>query len=148
MQHQLTATFICTIMVLLTIGGGPAYNGPAYGARQTEEVAFVADVSGRVIALSQGKPTLVEALDIISDQTQLDLLANSELRVCHYETKQLLALRGPLRAYISRDKVAVDGKAVVAFTGSCSTPQASKFQGGIVARGIGPLPANDAPDTR
>jgi hypothetical protein len=148
MQHQLTATFICTIMLLLTIGGGPAYSGPAYGARQTEEVAFAADVSGRVIALSQGKPTLLEALDIISDKTQLDLLANSELRVCHYQTKQLLALRGPLRAYISRDKVAVDGKAVVAFTGSCSTPQASKFQGGIVARGIGPLPANDASDTR
>ena len=108
----------------------------------------MADVSGRVIALSQGKPTLIEALDVLSDQTQLDLLANSELRVCHYQTKQLLALRGPLRAYISRDKVAVDGKAVVTFTGSCSTPQASKFQGGIVARGIGPMPASDAPDTR
>jgi hypothetical protein len=83
---------------------------------------------------------------LLAIRPQLDLLANSELRICHYETKQLLALRGPLRAYILRDKVALDGKAVVAFTGSCSTPQASKFQGGIGARGIGPI--RDAPDTR
>ena len=150
MRLQFTTKVIASVAFLSAIAAamtsGPAYAGPVYAAREAIkadfEVAFVEDVSGRVIAFSQGKPTLVEALDIIADQTQVDILANSELRVCHYQTNQFLTLKGPLRAYISRDKVAVDGKAVVSFSGACSVPQASTSQGGLVARTIGPIPVN------
>jgi hypothetical protein len=156
MRHQSTTKFISAVAFVSAVGAaiasGPAYGGPTYAARQAlesaVEVAFVEDVNGRVIAFSQGKPTLVEPLDIISDQTQIDLLANSELRVCHYQTNQLLTLKGPLRAYISRAKVTVDAKAVVEFTGSCLGPQASKSQGGLVARTLGPIPVNAGSGTR
>jgi hypothetical protein len=98
----------------------------------------VEDVSGRVVAFSQGKPTLLDALDVISDRTRLDLQANSELRLCHYPTSKLVTLKGPLRASISRDGVTVENsKVVVAATGSCVAPVVSTFQGGIVSRGTG-----------
>ena len=37
-------------------------------------------VSGRVVAFAAGKPTLLDALDVVSEGTQLDLQANSELQ--------------------------------------------------------------------
>jgi hypothetical protein len=39
---------------------------------------------------------------VVSEGTQLDLQANSELRICH-KMRQFLTLRGPLRASISLD---------------------------------------------
>jgi hypothetical protein len=55
---------------------------------------------------------LLAALDTISDRTHLDVLVNSELRVCLYKMHQDLTLKGPLRASISRDGVTVEnGKA-------------------------------------
>jgi hypothetical protein len=114
--------------------------GPAHSAAQeiAADVGYVEDVSGRVVAFAHGKPTLLDALDVISDRTRLDLQANSELRICHYPTRQLLTLKGPLRASVSRDGVtAENSKAVVASTGSCVPPVISTFQGGIVSRGTG-----------
>jgi hypothetical protein len=68
---------------------------------------------------------------------RLDLQANSELRMCHYQTHQLFTLKGPLKAAISRDGVtAENGKAVVASAGSCAAPTASVFQAGFVSRGV------------
>jgi len=100
------------------------------------DVAYVEEVRGRVVASSQGVPTLLDALDIISDRTRLDLQANSELRICHYRTQRLLALKGPLRAAISQDGVtAENGK--VSSEGSCATPLVSTFQGGIGSRNTG-----------
>ena len=63
---------------------------PARSAAQeaAADVGYVEDVSGRVVAFAQGKPTLLDALDVISDRTRLDLQANSELRICHYPTAQ------------------------------------------------------------
>jgi hypothetical protein len=77
-----------------------AVAGPGYAAAQDNvaqgkvaDVAYVEYVSGRVVAFSAGKPTLLDPLDVVSDRTRLDLQANSELRICHYQTRQLLTLK-------------------------------------------------------
>jgi hypothetical protein len=131
--------FMVATLLLSAIGVGLG-GGPAHSAAQeaATDVAYVEEVSGRVVASSQGNPALLDALDIISDRTRLDLQANSELRICHYRTHQLLTLKGPLRASISRDGVtAENGKAVVASAGSCVAPMVSTFQGGLVSRNTG-----------
>jgi hypothetical protein len=119
--------------------------GPAHSAAQeiAADVGYVEDVSGRVVAFSQGKPTLLDALDVVSDRTRLDLQANSELRICHYPTHKLLTLKGPLRASISRDGVTTENsKTVVTSTETCVAPVVSTFQGGIVSRGTGAKTTN------
>src|SRR6266496_3008174 len=101
--------------IALSLGSTPA------SAVDDADVAYVAEVSGRVVASSQGKPTLLDALDIISDRTRLDLQANSELQICHYRSQQLLSLKGPLKASISRDGVTVEGSnAATVPAGSCA----------------------------
>jgi hypothetical protein len=123
-----------TAALLLSITG--AGLGPVPGAAQEAEVAYVAEVSGRVIASAQGKPTFLDALDLIGERTRLDLQANSEIRICHYRTQRLFALKGPLRASVSREDVTVEnGKATVA--GSCVAPVVSVFQGGVALRSAG-----------
>ena len=120
--------------IALGLGSGPAF---AAAEDAATDVAYVAEVSGRVVASSHGKPTLLDALDIISDRTRLDLQANSELRICHYRSQQLLSLKGPLKASISRDGVTVEGSnAAAASAGPCAAPVVSTFQGGIVSRGL------------
>ena len=130
---------LAALLLLSAIGAGA---GPAYAAAQdaaqgnVADVAYVEDVSGRVVAFSAGKPTLLDALDVVSDRTRLDLQANSELRICHYQTRQLLTLKGPLRASISLDDIVVENaKTALAGAGSCAAPVVSTFQGGIVSRG-------------
>jgi hypothetical protein len=131
---------LAALLLLSAIGAGA---GPAHAAAQDNvaqgnvaDVAYVEDVSGRVVAFSAGKPTLLDALDVVSDRTRLDLQANSELRICHYQTRQLLTLKGPLRASISVDGVVVENaKTALAGVGSCAAPVVSTFQGGIVSRG-------------
>ena len=146
MRRQPTAKFISAVVFLSAMGAALG-SGPAY-AGQTD-VAFVEGVSGRVIAFSQGKPILLETLDTISDRTQLDILTNSELRICHYQTRQLLTLKGPLRASVSRDGVAVENRKLApASAESCAAPVVSNFQGGLVVRGVGAIPVNDVPGKR
>jgi hypothetical protein len=102
------------------------------------DVAYVESVSGRVTASAQGSPTLLDVLDIIGDQTRLDLPANSELRLCHYKARKLLTLKGPLRASITASGVTPEGgKAIAASAESCAAPVMSTFQGGVVSRNIG-----------
>jgi hypothetical protein len=129
-----------------------AGTGASYAAQEAvTEVAFVEDVRGRVVAFLEGRPTLLEALDIIKDRTQLDLLSTSELRICHYQTHQLLTLKGPLRASISRDIVTVDnGQAVLASAGACAAPVVSNFQGGLLSRSprFRVTPVKDVPSRR
>ena len=109
---------------------------PPAAAQDDGDVAYVEGINGRVVAMAEGKPTLLDALDVISDRTRLDLQANSELRICHYPTRQLLTLKGPLRASISRDGVtAENSKIAVASAGTCAAPVVSTFQGGVVSRG-------------
>jgi hypothetical protein len=148
MQRQPIGKSISAVASLSAIGAvlgaSPAYSGPDYAAREAGEVAFVEDLSGRVVGFSQGKPFLLETLDTIRDRTQLDLLARSELRLCHYKMNQVLTLSGPLRASISRDGVTLEnGKAAIVVAGSCSAPVTSKFRGGLVEQGVGAIPVND-----
>jgi hypothetical protein len=102
------------------------------------DVAYVEDVTGHVVALSQGKPILLNALDTISDRTRLDLQANSELRICHFPTRQFLTLKGPLKASVSQGGVTADNnKATATATGPCVAPVVSTVQGGLVSRSAG-----------
>jgi hypothetical protein len=148
MRRQSTAKFI-SAAVLLSAMAATLGNGPAYAAQEGTEVAFVENVSGRVIAFAAGKPALLDALDVVSDGTRLDLQANSELRICHYQMRQFLTLKGPLRASISRDGVVVEhSKTVFTAAGSCAAPLDSPFQGGIAIRGLKAIPVNNVPGTR
>jgi hypothetical protein len=143
MQRQSSAKFISTGMLLsaLSVALG---SGSASAAQEAIEVAFVENVSGRVVAVAAAKPTLLDALDVVTDGTRLDLQPNSELRICHYQMRQYLMLRGPMRASISRDGVVVESnKSAVTATGSCAAPSDSSFQGGIVIRGLKDIRVND-----
>jgi hypothetical protein len=99
------------------------------------EVAYVESVTGSVIAFAQGRPRLVEALDTIGDRTQLDLKANSELRICHYRSGKLVTLQGPLRIVVSAAGIE-NPSAMVNARETCSKPAASIFHGGTTFRGI------------
>jgi hypothetical protein len=111
----------------------------------TNDVAYVEAVSGRVVSSARASPVLLDALDLIADQTRLDLQANSEVTLCHHRTQRLLTLKGPQRASVSTDGVtAPNGSAVGAQTGACVPPVISRFQGGIVSRGVA-LPTTNVP---
>jgi hypothetical protein len=122
------------LTAIVLVGGAGIPRSAAQEA--ATDVAYVEAMSGRVIALSRGTPVLLDTLDIISDRTRLDLQANSDLSICHYRTKRLLALKGPTRAMISADGATAEtGKAIAASAGTCVAPVISSFQGGMVARG-------------
>ena len=84
-EYRGTSEKASTAMVLvaaaLMFSATAAGVGPAHSAAQESaaDVGYVEDVSGRVVAFSQGKPVLLDALDVISDRTRVDLQANSEL---------------------------------------------------------------------
>ena len=84
------------------------------GAQEAlREVAFVEAVTGRVVALASGAPTLLGPLDVITDRTRVDLLASSEVRICHYLTGRFLTIKGPARIMVSAVGVSVEaGKGV------------------------------------
>jgi hypothetical protein len=62
------------LLIGVSLGGGSAFAG----LDATTDVADVEYLTGRVVVFSQGRPTLLDVLDVINDRTQLDLLANSE----------------------------------------------------------------------
>jgi hypothetical protein len=83
----------------------------------------------------QGKPVLLDLLDTITDRTRVDLLADSELRICHYHKQRIVTLAGPLRVSVTSAGVtAENGKAIAASGETCLKPVVSSFQGGFVAR--------------
>lgn len=144
MQRQSSAKIIPT-GVLLSALSVALVSGSASAAQEVIEVALVENVSGRVVTLAAAKPTLLDALDVVTDGTRLDLQPNSELRLCHYQMRQYLTLRGPMRASVSRDGVVVESnKSAVTVAGSCAAPSDSSFQGGIVMRGLKVIPVNDS----
>jgi hypothetical protein len=135
MRRPSTTKLVSAVMFLAIVEVAAS---PTFAGQEAIEVAFVEEVSGHVVAFSQDRPRLLGALDTISHRTQLDLTANSELRVCHYQTGKIVSLKGPLRATVSRDGVTVEsaGKTALAAVGPCAAPVASTFQGGIVTRGV------------
>ena len=143
MRRQSSAKVISTGMLLSALSVA-LVSGSASAAQEAIEVAFVENVGGRVVAIAAAKPTLLDALDVVTDGTRLDLQPNSELRLCHYQMRQYLTLRGPMRASVSRDGVVVESnKSAVTVAGSCAAPSDSSFQGGIVMRGLKVIRVND-----
>ncbi len=122
-------------VALAAIGLGAGLS-PSAAEETVTDVAYVEAASGRVVALARGAPVLLGALDIIGDRTRIDLLANSELRVCHYRTQRLLMVKGPARITISTTGVSTDGgKSVDASAEACVAPAVSKHSGGLLTRG-------------
>jgi len=126
------------VVLLSAIGLSGIYGlSPSAAQEPAADVAYVASVSGRVVALVRGTPSLLDTADVISDRTQLDVLANSELQVCHYGLQRFVTLSGPTRVTFSSGSVTVEsGRAAVVSKETCAMPQASNFQGGLVTRGV------------
>jgi hypothetical protein len=80
---------------------------PLAAQEASRDVAFVEAATGRVVALASGAPALLGPLDIITDRTRVDLLAGSELRICHYLTARFLTVKGPARIMVSANGVSV-----------------------------------------
>jgi hypothetical protein len=118
---------------------GSAWLGvaPLEAQEASRDVAFVEMVTGRVVAFASGTPTLLGPLDVITDRTRVDVLANGELRLCQYRTSRFLTVKGPARIIVSADGVKVEaGNVVDVPRETCSLVEASAHQGGLVARGI------------
>ena len=124
-------------VVFATVLGAFSGFSPLAAQEAVTDVAYVEAVRGRVVAFARGSPILVDTLDRISDRTRFDLLANSELRLCHYGVRRFLTMRGPARVTVAADGITVEGgKPVEVSQETCAVVQASKFQGGFVARGV------------
>jgi hypothetical protein len=110
---------------------------PAAAQEPAADVAYVVSVSGRVVASTGGTPGLLDSAAVIGDRARLDLMAHSELQVCHYGLQRLVTMTGPARVTVSTTRVMVEsGKVAVVSKETCATPQASNFQGGVVTRGV------------
>ena len=148
---QLQATAKCISVTILSSAIAAAVEAsPLYATRDANEVAIVENVRGHVVAFSAGKPkpALLEALAVVSDGTRLDLKADSELGICHYQTRQFLTLRGPSRASISHEGVAVVNGKPATVAGSCASPVSSPaLTGGVVLRGT-PTPVSNVSGKR
>jgi hypothetical protein len=146
-QHNVETAKTLTKALLLCSAVGLAAGGVSPSAAQGtgSDVAYVETVSGSVVASSQGALTVLDALDVIGDQTRLSLQANSELRICHYRTRKIVRLSGPLRALISASAVTAEsGKVIDPTSETCAAPVVSTFQGGFVTRNIA-LTTTDVP---
>jgi hypothetical protein len=135
--HATLGSCLKTALALATLGlvSGAAV-APATG--QARDVAYVEAVKGSITATAADGPQVLDVLDIIDDQTRLELPARSELRLCHHEARKIVVLKGPLRATVSTAAITADsGKAVAPSADSCIAPVISTFQGGIVSRSVG-----------
>ena len=95
---------------------------PAAAQEGAADTAYVESVTGRVVALVNGKPVLLDALDTVTDKTRLDVLANSELRLCHYQKQRIVALAGPARISVTASGVtAENGKDIAPSGETCAT---------------------------
>jgi hypothetical protein len=119
------------------IGGAWLGVAPLAAQEASRDVAFVETVTGRVVAFASGTPALLGPLDVIADRTRVDVLADSELRLCEYRTSRFLTVKGPARIVVSADGIKVEaGNAVDVLRETCGVVEASAHQGGLVARGI------------
>jgi hypothetical protein len=134
----MTTGILRALAALSVVGFGVTGESSRLAAQDgASEVAYVETVSGRVVAFAQGKPTLLDVLDLVRDGTALTLQADSELRLCHYRLGKLLNLKGPLRASITAAGLTTEeGKPVAASAESCAAPVLSLVQGGVVSRKV------------
>jgi hypothetical protein len=132
--HPMISLSAGAALVVVSMVWGLAHLAAQEASR---DVAFVESVTGRVVAFTSGAPALLSPLDVITDRTRVDLLASSELRICHYLTARFLTIKGPTRIMVSADGVSVaTGRAADISRETCSLPQATSTQGGVVARGV------------
>jgi hypothetical protein len=136
-KAMISANVTRAAVLVSTIGlAGVFVFSPSAAHEAAPEVAHVAAMSGRVVALVRGTPSLLDTADVISDRTRLDVLANSELQVCHHRLRRFVTMSGPARVTVSVGSITVEsGKAVIISKETCAVPQASNFQGGVVTRG-------------
>jgi hypothetical protein len=133
------ATGILKVLAALSVVGLGVTGASSAVVAQSgaSEVAYVETVSGRVVAFAQGKPILLDVLDLVRDGTALTLQSDSEIRLCHYRLGKFLNLKGPLRASITAAGLTTeDGKPVAASAESCAAPILSLVQGGVVSRKV------------
>ena len=135
---MISAKVTKAVVLLSAIGLSGVFGlSPSAAQEPAADVAYVASVSGRVVALVRGTPSLLDTADVISDRTRLDVLAKSELEVCHYGLQRFVTLSGPTRVTFSSSSVTVEsGRAAVVSKETCAMPQASNLQGGLVTRGV------------
>jgi hypothetical protein len=139
-QLRAAETVVGPLAAMLLAAAVDGAGAPTWAQQAMADIAYVEAVNGHVVAFAQGKPILLNALDTISDRTRLDLQANSELRICHFPTRQFLTLKGPLKASVSRDGVtAENNKTTAAATGRASCPssrpsKADSFYGASALR--------------
>ena len=135
---MISAKVTKAVVLLSAIGLSGVFGlSPSAAQEPAADVAYVASVSGRAVALVGGTPSLLDTADVISDRTRLDVLAKSELEVCHYGLQRFVTLSGPTRVTFSSSSVTVEsGRAAVVSKETCVMPQASNFQGGLVTRGV------------
>jgi hypothetical protein len=131
------ASAIRAVVIFTTVLGAGVGLSPSAAQELSTDVGFIEAVSGRVVAMAHGTPVLSDVSDVISDRTRFDLLANSALSLCHYRLGRFVTLRGPARIIVSKDGITVQaGNPVDVSQQTCTVIQESKFQGGIVARGV------------
>jgi hypothetical protein len=136
--ERTTTVTMKAALVLFALGSGVLGGlSLALAEMVVTDVAYVASVKGRAVALTQGKPTLLEELDIIDEWTRLEILANSELRLCHNRDQRLLTLKGPLRVSVSAYGVTAENGQQISGPGErCVKPAVSTFQGGSLVRSV------------
>jgi hypothetical protein len=137
-RMAMTTGILRALAALSAVGLGVTAESSLVAAQSgASEVAYVETVSGRVVGFAQGKPTLLDVLDLLRDGTALTLQADSEIRLCHYRLGKFLNLKGPLRASITAAGLTTeDGKPVAASAESCAAPVLSLVQGGVVSRKV------------
>jgi hypothetical protein len=134
---MIPASVIKAVVGFATVLAACSGASPAAAQQAATDVGHVEAVSGRVAAIAGGTRVLVSILDVVGDRTRFDLPAGSELRLCHHGMRRLLTMTGPARVTVSADSITVEaGKAVAVSHDTCVVAQASKFQGGFVARGV------------
>jgi hypothetical protein len=95
---MISAKMTKAVVVLSAMGLSGVFGlSPLAAEEPAAYVAYVASVSGRVVASVRGTPSLLDTGDVINDRTRLDVLANSELQVCHYGLQRFVTLSGPTR---------------------------------------------------
>jgi hypothetical protein len=134
---MIPADAIRTVIIFAMALGAGAGLSSAAAQELTTDVGFVEAVNGRVVAMGRGTPVLADVSDIITDRTRFDLVANSELNLCHYRIGRFVTLRGPARIMVSKDRITVQaGSPVDVSQETCTVVHESKFQGGLAARGV------------
>jgi len=121
---MISAKMTRAAVVVSAIGLGGVFGFSPWAAQEeaATDIGYVATVSGRVVALVR-TPSLLGTADVISDRTRLNLLANSELQVCHYRLRRFLTMTGPARVTLSASGVALEsGKPAVTSKETCSVP--------------------------